>query len=278
MSQNEALPSEASGRMACPMCGATIALASGKCPSCGEMLAVAHTPKKWATGLFTGLTVLGIGTVVVALMLPGVRRAREPARRSQCRNNLKQIGLALHNYEADYHALPPAYTVDADGKPLHSWRTLILPYLDQRRLYETIDLSKPWDDRANAEAGKTGVWAYHCPSDPGPPNHTTYLACVGSNACFRPAEPRLISEITDGLAQTLMIMEVPLERSVLWMSPNDADEAFVMSIGSESKLVHAGGMHAALCDGSVRFLSVTIPAATRRALISVAGRDRVGDF
>ena len=51
-----------------------------------------------------------------------------------------------------YKALPPAYTVDADGRPLHSWRTLILPYLEQEPLYQTIDLSKPWNDPANAKA------------------------------------------------------------------------------------------------------------------------------
>ncbi len=80
-------------------------------------------------GCGTVITVLGIGTVLVALMLPSVRRGREPARQVQCKNNLRNIALALRNYETEYHALPPAFTVDAEGKPLHSWRTLILPYL-----------------------------------------------------------------------------------------------------------------------------------------------------
>ena len=276
--KNEGEPPAVPDRMPCPMCGATIAAGSRKCPSCGEILTVSPIPKKGPVTLLNLLIVLGIGAVLVALMLPAVRRGREPARRSQCKNNLKQIALALHNYEAAYHALPPAYTVDADGKPLHSWRTLILPYLDEQRLYATIDLSKPWDDPVNAEACKTGISVYHCPSDPGPLDHTTYLACVGSNACFRLTEPRLLSEITDGLSETLMVIEVPMEQSLPWMSPKDADESLVLSIGPESKLAHAGGMDAALCDGSIRFLSVAVPAAARRALISVAGGDRVGDF
>src|SRR5204863_3233790 len=96
--------------------------------------AVGGTPPQRRSGcgtLFTLFTILGIGAVLIALLLPPVSRGREGARRSQCKNNLKQIALALRQYEAEYHALPPAYTVDADGKPLHSWRTLILPYLDQ---------------------------------------------------------------------------------------------------------------------------------------------------
>src|SRR5262245_61477503 len=134
---------------------------------------ISHAPQQAGpVTLLTVLGVAGIGAVVVALMLPAVRRSREPARRTQCKNYLKQIGLALHNYLEDYHALPPAFTVDAYGQPLHSWRTLILPYLDQRLLYETIDLSKPWNDPANAEAFNTALEIYRCPSATSPPNHT----------------------------------------------------------------------------------------------------------
>lgn len=279
MEKNEAGQRTDPDQITCPMCGAMIAAASHKCPGCGEILAVSHESEKRPFRLVTVLTVLGIGAVLVALILPLVRTGAGPsARRTQCLNNLRNISLALHNYEANFHALPPAYTVDADGKPLHSWRTLILPYLDQKSLYATIDLSKPWDDPVNAEARTTKIYEYHCPSDAGPQDHTTYLASVGSNACFRPTEPRLFSEITDGLAETLMVIEVPSEKSVPWMSPNDADESLVLSIGAESKLVHPGGMSAALCDGRVRFISATLPAATRRALISVAGHDQVGEF
>ena len=111
-----------------------------------------------------------------------------------------------------------------------------------------------------------------------PQNHTTYLASVASNGCFRLTEPRLLSEITDGLSETLMVIEVPSEQSVPWMSPNDADELLVMSIGPESKLAHPGVMQAALCDGSVRVLQAAMPAVTRRALISIAEGDKVGDY
>ena len=86
--------------------------------------------------------------------------------------NLKQIELALFNYESTYHALPPAYTVDAEGNALHSWRTLILPYLDQTQLYEKIDLSKPWNDPVNAEAFNTRVPVFQCPSTAHKDNNT----------------------------------------------------------------------------------------------------------
>lgn len=278
METNESGSPAVPDQVPCPMCGATIALASSKCPGCGEIIAASHERKKGLFRLVTVLTVLGIVAVLVALLLPAQRRAREPARRTQCKNNLKQIALALYSYESVYHALPPAYTVDADGKPLHSWRTLILPYLDRQAEYAAIDLSKPWDDPVNAAVRNASIPVFHCPSDAGPMHHTTYLASVGTNACFRLTEPRLMSEITDGSSQTLMVIEVPSENAVPWMSPDDADESLLLSIGAGSKLVHSGGMNAAMCDGGVRFISVTLPAASRRALISVAGNDKVGEF
>src|SRR5206468_2619679 len=94
---------------------------------------------------FTLLAVLGVLALLICLMLPAVRTARPAAYRNQCHNNLKQIALALRNYEELYHALPPAYTTDSNGNALHSWRTLILPFLGERQLYESIDLAKPWD-------------------------------------------------------------------------------------------------------------------------------------
>jgi hypothetical protein len=220
----------------------------------------------------------GIVLLLIALLMPA-HRGREPSRRTQCKNNLKQIGLALHNYHDTYGAFPPACTVDADGKPLHSWRTLILPYLDQKPLYDTIDLTKPWDDPANEKARETLLHAYRCPSVADmPPNHTTCLAVAAPGSVFAPGESLKLADITDGARNTLQVLEAPSDRSVPWMSPRDADEALFLSLSKDSNLPHRGGTHALLCDGSVHFLSLNLSPAARRALISIAAGDKVGDF
>ena len=219
-----------------------------------------------------GATVVLAG-LVLALLMPAVRSAPGAARRTQCRNNLKQIGIALHNYADEWGALPPAYTVDADGKPLHSWRTLILPYVDQGPLYKTIDLSKAWNDPANARAYETSLQVYRCPSTEGPATQTTYLAVVARGGCFRPGEPRAFSEITDGHDETLMLIEVAPEHAVHWMSPVDADERQILGFGPDSRLAHSGGLHALLVDGSVHYLSAEISADQRRELISISAED-----
>jgi type II secretory pathway pseudopilin PulG len=219
------------------------------------------------------LVVVAVVGILVALFLPARRGAREPARRTQCVNNLKQIGLALLNYEDVYHCLPPAYTVDADGKPLHSWRTLILPYLEQQWLYEKIDLSKPWDDPANREAYETRVSVYQCPSANCPPGHTTYLAVMAPGGCFRLAEPRKLAEITDGHYATLMVIDVDSDHHVHWMSPTDASEQWILNLAAAKRLPHPGGFQVVFVSGAVRFLSRSVDVAKLRALITIDGND-----
>lgn len=245
---------------------------------------VATTPKQrkgltlFEFVIATGVVLL-IGFVTVAFLLPVTRSARPAAYRSQCKNNLKQIAIALLNYNDVYHALPPAYTIDADGKPLHSWRTLILPYMDQKPLYDKIDLTKPWDDPVNAEASKSNPYSiYRCPSATCPQTHATYLAVVTSNSCFRPTESRRLSEITDRHAATLMVIEVDSEHAVHWMAPRDADESFVLGFGQNDKLAHTGGMHALFVDSTVRFLNASLSAEILRALISIDGNESLTDY
>lgn len=224
------------------------------------------------------LVCLSIIALLVAFLFPAQRRAREPARRSQCKHNFKQIVIALHNYAEKHGAFPPAYTVDAEGNRLHSWRTLILPYLDQEALYKRIDLSKPWNDPANAEAFKSNIYVYQCPSSSVPANHTAYLAMVGENGSLHPTKPRPLAEITDGATNTLLVIEVPPSQAVHWMSPMDADEEVLLDISPTTELPHTGGFHAAFADGRVTFLSAELDQETRKALASIAGNDKVGDY
>lgn len=219
------------------------------------------------------LAVVGIIGVLIALLLPAVRTSGDAARRMSCGNNLKRIGLALANYESDYHCLPPAYTVDADGKPLHSWRTLILPYLEQQALYEKIDLSKPWDDPANQAAHDARVPTYECPSNVSPAGRTTYLAVIGPDTCLRSEGPRTLADITDDYDLTLVVMEVDPQHAVHWMSPTDATEPMILDFAAAARLPHPEGAQALFVNSQVRFLSKDIKPDTLRALVSIAGND-----
>lgn len=224
------------------------------------------------------LVVAAVIAVLLALLLPGVGRGREAARRTQCKNNLKQIGLALHNYESSYQAFPLAYSVNPQGNPQHSWRTALLPYVDQAPLYNQLNFSRPWDDPVNATPAQVQLLTYSCPSGIFPQGQTAYLAPVTPNSCLRPTEGRTFRQITDGTDNTLVVVEVAYADAVAWMSPKDAEESLLLGYGPTTKDSHYGGRHALLADGSVRFLSNNISANTLQALITVASGDKVEDF
>lgn len=235
----------------------------------------APEPRTWQLRptLLGCLAVIGILGVLVALLLPATRRAGPAARRMQCANNLKQIAVALYTYEDVYGALPPAYTVDAEGKPLHSWRTLILPFMEQEPLYRKIDLSKPWDHPANKEVFDVAVPGYGCPSASIPLTHTTYMAVATPGGCFRQTEPRKFSEITDDHDWTLMVIEVDAKQAVHWMSPTDSVDLAYLQAKTGAALPHSGGVEAAFVSGEVRFLSANLKPETIRAMITIDGND-----
>ena len=221
------------------------------------------------------LVVFAILCLIVVLLLPATRDARGAARRTQCRNNLHLVTVALHNYHDAYGALPPAMTTDVTGRPLHSWRTLILPFLDQRILYESIDLSKPWDDPVNADALSKIPMIYRCPSFEGPSHLTTYVAVVGPNACFPPQNSRTLGEITDDRSQSAMVVETPAAAAVPWMAPQDGGTEVLLRLNSEAQTLHEKGIFVAFVDGHVRFLNIDVPAATRAALVTINGSESI---
>ena len=120
------------------------------------------------------LVVIAIIAVLVAILLPAVQQAREAARRTQCKNNLKQMGLAMHNYESAHRTLPSGYLhayepVANPGDANHmgiAWSTLLLPFLDRANLHADVNFDAPCFDVSNQKARETVVPVFLCPSDP----------------------------------------------------------------------------------------------------------------
>jgi prepilin-type processing-associated H-X9-DG protein len=231
---------------------------------------------------------LGLCGLLVALLLPAVRTARGPTYRASCRNNIKQISLAFEQYVKDHGSYPPAYTVDANGKPLHSWRTMLLPYLEQETLYKSIDLTKPWDDPVNAKALNTVVSAYARPtlSVDSDLQRTTYLAIVTQQSCLRSGTPTAKKDITDGLGKTVVVIEVPENYAVPWMSPQDTNEAMFVELmrdltprpneeAEPPRWSHIGMSHMLFADGHIEEIVPDEKSpAERRALITIDGGEK----
>jgi prepilin-type N-terminal cleavage/methylation domain-containing protein/prepilin-type processing-associated H-X9-DG protein len=120
------------------------------------------------------LVVIAIIGILIALLLPAVQAAREAARRMQCTNNLRQIGLALHNYENSYRVFPPAYS----RRPGHNMLAFILGYLEQGPVYQAYRWDLAWDDPANDPATHVDIEVFLCPSVPDARQHVSdYATC-----------------------------------------------------------------------------------------------------
>ncbi|MDO4569035.1 MAG: DUF1559 domain-containing protein [Planctomycetia bacterium] len=160
------------------------------------------------------LAVAGVG---LALLLPAVSSSREAARQMQTQNCVKQCALAMLNYEASHGAFPPAYTMDAEGKPLHSWRVLLLPYIEQGDLYNRIRLDEPWDSEWNSQFHETCPFVYKDVRLEMAPSEATVSVVVGENTLFTPDGVGVSrDEVSDGLNNTILLVE---RKPFCWMDP-----------------------------------------------------------
>ena len=199
----------------------------------------------------------GAAPVMVALLLPAVQASREAARRMQSINNMKQIGLSMHNYHATHDAFPAAYSTDKQGKALLSWRVHVLPFIEEQALYEQFHLDEPWDSEHNKKLIPLMPQVYRSPNSTAEPGKTNYLTVRMKDSAFPGKEKISLRDIADGSSNTIMLVEANNDSAVTWTKPDD----FVPDEKNPMKGLaglRPGGFNAALCDGSVRFISETL--------------------
>lgn len=213
-------------------------------------------------------------------LLPAFRAAQEAAKRSQCSNNLKQIGIALHNYHDVWGRFPSPYIADANGKPMHSWRVALTPYLESNSFYIQYDFSKPWDAPSNLALTRAWSWrTYACPSANRAPDpvFTNYVMIVGAEAASRAGEWRSLDQIADGAAETVVIAEIA-DSDIFWAEPRDLslDEMSLQINDKSQPSISSHHLHGAMvlfADGSVKFLDESTTPEQLRAMLTSEAND-----
>jgi prepilin-type processing-associated H-X9-DG protein len=250
---------------------------------------------------------VAVVAVLVALLLPAVQQAREAARRTQSKNNLKQLGLALHNFADTFNHFPQGTIPSKKLKPeeRQSWLVEILPYLDQAPLYNQMNVnlreSAQWDGDDLKPSIELDIPMFINPSHQkshraGEPATTDYVgwAGVGKDAptekckddkkgIFGYDRVTRFRDITDGTSNTVMVSDVVAKDRGPWAQGGTSTIRALTTkpyvngpdgIGSP----HVGGFHVLMADGSVRFVSQNIDEDTLEALATRAGGEDIGGF
>jgi prepilin-type processing-associated H-X9-DG protein/prepilin-type N-terminal cleavage/methylation domain-containing protein len=188
----------------------------------------AMKPRRRGFSLLDLIVVIAIIAILIALLLPAVQATRAAARRAQCQNNLKQLGLAMHNYYDSFAVLPPGH-VSPPGDKLNRYmsaHTMILPFMEEAAAYDRTNFHLSPIHAANKTARAVSLKSYLCPADPAPPTEfggTNYAFVAGSkpsiawdgkdsknqpNGLFYQISKTRFQQVPDGLSNTMMAMEI----------------------------------------------------------------------
>ncbi len=205
-------------------------------------------------------------SAVFRTLSPVIGQARKASLQRQSQNNLKQIALALLNYESAHGHYPPSVLYDKKTGTPYSWRVAILPYLEQNEIFKQYRLNEPWDSEHNKQVLEYRPIQLLSPTDPTSTN-AAYYTLVGPETLFAGKDGTKIRAVTDGTSNTLLVVEA--KRNIPWTKPEDipyTHDGPLPQLGG----FFPGGFNAAFADGYVRFLSAKIKPETLRHLIEKA--------
>jgi prepilin-type processing-associated H-X9-DG protein len=202
-------------------------------------------------------------------------------KKALCQDKMHQITDALLQYESDNGRFPPAYVADKDGKPLYSWRVLLLPNIGRSDLYEKFHLDEPWDSPHNRQLVDVNIGAYSCPVDLQSnrsriTGETNYVLVVGPHALSHGPDSVRGTDINDR-SKAILLVEAA-DTGIHWAEPRDLNadgmsyrlnDPEYFSISSR----HPKGANAAFCDGHVEFLNDSTDPEAIKTMTTIRGGD-----
>jgi hypothetical protein len=221
---------------------------------------------KTSSGIMIALIMVG---AVVLIVSRYARLHQKGKDRTAVKQDIKHLMLAMHQYHDAHNSFPPAFTLGPDGKRWHSWRALILPYLDAE-LAEQYRLDEPWNGPHNQSLLAQAPDVFRSDRVRGPANAASYFAVVGERTLW-PADQALgIANIVDGTSNTIAIVE-NFRTDISWLEPKDLlPSEFLQSLENDKTEQQDGGLTVGLADGSARFLASHLERALLNGLLTPA--------
>jgi prepilin-type N-terminal cleavage/methylation domain-containing protein/prepilin-type processing-associated H-X9-DG protein len=217
------------------------------------------------------LVSIGIVGLLLAIGLPALMAARESARRTQCRNNLRQLGVALQNHHEQFGHFPQ------DGAGGWGFGAFLLPFLDQRPLSDQLDPSGSGPGTSREEVIGTIIEVFLCPTFSGDATLSSGAARSNYLGTTELLGSRTeLQDLYDGESQTLAVGETVGDHA--WALPGTGNSNSVPNTGGDFGSMHAGGINVVMCDGAVKFIADGIDEQMFQALCTPAGRESVGEF
>jgi len=227
---------------------------------------------------------LGTGSLILigllVLVVLRVRAAREAAIECNSTCPLARVHLALSNYHAVHGCFPPAYVADKDGKPMHSWRVLILPVIKEQALYAAYRLDEPWNGPNNSKLMDKMPEFFHVCSEPASTSCTNVVVLTGPGTAFPGAMSTQQKDFTDGLNNTILVAEIA-HSNINWLEPRDLHVrrmSFRVNDPSRPSISTSRrtGPYVVSADGSVFCrLSPSLSEETLRSLTTIAGGEEM---
>lgn len=208
-----------------------------------------------------------IGESLVPILSSGLGQASEVVQKTDARKtslaNLKQIVQGFQNYHNTYRSFPQAVQIGPKNAP-RSWRVTLLPFLGYKELHGEYRQDEPWDSEHNRTILAKMPDVYRCPVDKASSTNSSYLVFIGPETVFTGNTPRNYAEITDGMANTLLVVEC--KRDVPWTKPDE------IAFDPKQRVPDLGGwypegFHAATCAGDTQFFPLDFDETILKYLI-----------
>ncbi len=278
----------------------------GPCVSCGKVVTVPEPPRKApesampigstyvatsgrkksselpklllrAAGL--AVSIVLITAVIFYGLWPTIKTLKSRRDAIACMSNLKRIALALNAYAKDHGTYPTPVVTDSAGKPLYSWRVLLLPYLNETSVYASFNLKEAWDSPNNALLIPQCPSVYISPGSPANASQSSYVLLTGQGTIFPPTGPLKPSQVTDGAGKTLLVVETNNTLSE-WTKPFDLDATTLSGRIGGTGTNKIGGTHfegatGVFADGQPAWLPADLPSVILNSIISPNGNEAI---